>query len=80
MSLVLLASSMIYKLTGFGFLDSIGALGLIYFSLNEGRESLKRARGMDYNDDYFAALLGLIIPILEFFTCSFSGINRHEEA
>ncbi len=51
MSLVLLASSMVYKLTGFGFLDSIGALGLIYFSLNEGRESLKRARGMDYPDD-----------------------------
>jgi divalent metal cation (Fe/Co/Zn/Cd) transporter len=51
MSLVLLASSLIYKLTGFGFLDSIGALGLIYFSLNEGRESFKKARSMDCTDD-----------------------------
>jgi divalent metal cation (Fe/Co/Zn/Cd) transporter len=34
MSLVLLASSLIYKLTGFGLVDSIGALGLIYFSLH----------------------------------------------
>ncbi|HMD82669.1 MAG TPA: cation transporter, partial [Anaerolineales bacterium] len=32
MSVVLLASSLIYELTGFGFVDSIGALGLIYFS------------------------------------------------
>ena len=47
MSLVLLAASLIYKLTGFGFVDGIGALGLIYFSLNEGRESFEKARGMD---------------------------------
>lgn len=43
MSLVLLASSLIYELTGFGFIDSIGALGLIYFSYNEGRESFEKA-------------------------------------
>lgn len=47
MSLVLLASSLIYELTGFGFIDSIGALGLIYFSYNEGRESFEKAAGIE---------------------------------
>ena len=44
MSLVLLASSVIYHLTGFGFVDSLGAAGLIYFSLSEGKESFEKAR------------------------------------
>jgi divalent metal cation (Fe/Co/Zn/Cd) transporter len=47
MSLVLLASSLIYQLTGFGFIDSIGALGLIYFSYSEGKESFEKASGME---------------------------------
>jgi len=47
MSIVLLAASLIYQLTGFGFVDSIGALGLIYFSYNEGRESFEKAAGME---------------------------------
>jgi divalent metal cation (Fe/Co/Zn/Cd) transporter len=47
MSLVLLASSLIYQFTGFGFVDSIGALGLIYFSYNEGRESFDKAKGIE---------------------------------
>jgi divalent metal cation (Fe/Co/Zn/Cd) transporter len=47
MSLVLLASSLIYQLTGYGFIDSIGALGLIYFSYNEGKESFEKAAGME---------------------------------
>jgi divalent metal cation (Fe/Co/Zn/Cd) transporter len=47
MSLVLLASSLIYELTGFGFVDSIGALGLIYFSIKEGRESFDKANGLE---------------------------------
>jgi divalent metal cation (Fe/Co/Zn/Cd) transporter len=47
MSVVLLASSLIYQLTGFGFVDSIGALGLIYFSYTEGKESFEKAAGMD---------------------------------
>lgn len=51
MSLVLLASSLVYRLTGFGLVDSIGALGLIYFSLTEGRESFRKARGQDNEDD-----------------------------
>ena len=47
MSLVLLAASLIYELTGFGFVDSLGALGLIYFSVNEGREAFEKARGLE---------------------------------
>jgi divalent metal cation (Fe/Co/Zn/Cd) transporter len=47
MSVVLLGSSLIHELTGFGFVDSIGALGLIYFSYNEGTESFEKAAGMD---------------------------------
>lgn len=47
MSLVLLASSLIYELTGFGFVDSLGAIGLIYFSYNEGREAFEKAAGME---------------------------------
>lgn len=47
MSVVLLASSLIYQLSGFGFVDSIGALGLIYFSYSEGKESFEKAAGMD---------------------------------
>ncbi len=47
MSLVLLVSSLIYEVTGFGFVDSIGALGLIYFSIKEGRESFEKASGLE---------------------------------
>jgi divalent metal cation (Fe/Co/Zn/Cd) transporter len=47
MSLVLLASSLVYQFTGFGFIDSIGALGLIYFSYNEGKESFEKAADME---------------------------------
>lgn len=52
MSIVLLASSLIYQFTGFGFVDSIGALGLIYFSYSEGKESFEKAEGLDdFNDN-----------------------------
>lgn len=47
MSVVLLASSLIYQFTGFGFVDSIGSLGLIYFSIREGREAFEKARGKE---------------------------------
>lgn len=47
MSIVLLASSLIYEITGLGFIDSLGALGLIYFSINEGKESFEKATGME---------------------------------
>jgi divalent metal cation (Fe/Co/Zn/Cd) transporter len=47
MSLVLLAASLIYQFTGFGFTDSLGAIGLIYFSYSEGKEAFEKAAGMD---------------------------------
>jgi divalent metal cation (Fe/Co/Zn/Cd) transporter len=47
MSIVLLAASLIYQLTGFGFVDSLGALGLIYFAVSEGKEAFEKAKGME---------------------------------
>jgi divalent metal cation (Fe/Co/Zn/Cd) transporter len=47
MSVVLLASSVLFELTGFGLLDSLGALGLAWFSFREGRESFEKARGRE---------------------------------
>ena len=47
MSVVLLAASLIYQFTGFGFVDSVGAIGLIYFSINEGKESFEKAAGAE---------------------------------
>jgi divalent metal cation (Fe/Co/Zn/Cd) transporter len=46
MSLVLLASSLIYQFTGLGFIDSLGAIGLIYFSVREGKEAFEKAAGI----------------------------------
>lgn len=45
MSLVLLVSSLIYELTGFAYADAIGAAGLIYFSISEGKEAFEKAEG-----------------------------------
>jgi len=47
MSLVLLASSLVYELTGFAYADVIGAAGLIYFSLSEGKEAFEKAKGKE---------------------------------
>jgi divalent metal cation (Fe/Co/Zn/Cd) transporter len=47
MSVVLLASSFIYQFTGFGFVDSLGAIGLIYFSYGEGKEAFEKAAGLE---------------------------------
>lgn len=47
MSVILLISSLIYAFTGFGFIDSIGAIGLIYFSYKEGREAFDKANGLE---------------------------------
>ncbi len=43
MSIVLLAASLIYELTGFAYADVIGAAGLIWFSVSEGHEALEKA-------------------------------------
>jgi divalent metal cation (Fe/Co/Zn/Cd) transporter len=45
MSIVLLSSSLIYELTGFAYADVIGAAGLIYFSISEGKEAFEKAKG-----------------------------------
>jgi divalent metal cation (Fe/Co/Zn/Cd) transporter len=45
MSLVLLVSSLVYQFTGFAYADLIGALGLIYFSVSEGKEAFDKAKG-----------------------------------
>lgn len=47
MSIVLLAASLVYHLTGLGFVDSLGAAGLVYFSYHEGREAFEKAAGME---------------------------------
>lgn len=45
MSIVLLESSLVYILTGFAYADAIGAAGLVYFCIEEGKEALDKAKG-----------------------------------
>src|ERR1035437_6141772 len=45
MSVVLLVSSLVYVLTGFAYADVIGAAGLIYFAISEGKEAFEKAKG-----------------------------------
>ena len=45
MSVVLLVSSLIYEFTGFAYADVIGAAGLIWFSVSEGKEAFEKAEG-----------------------------------
>jgi len=47
MSSVLLASSLIYELTGFAYADAIGVAGLVYFSISEGKEAFEKAKGKE---------------------------------
>lgn len=47
MSIVLLVSSLIYELTGFAYADAIGAAGLVYFSIMEGKEAFEKAKGKE---------------------------------
>lgn len=44
LSIVLLASSIGFELTGFGGIDSIGALAIAYFSFNEGKEAFEKVK------------------------------------
>ena len=46
MSVVLLVASAAYELFGFGWIDTLGAAGIIYFSLKEGSESFERAKAL----------------------------------
>ncbi|MCX6175270.1 MAG: cation transporter [Ignavibacteriales bacterium] len=44
LSIILLATSICYELTGFGGIDSAGALLIAYFSFKEGREVFEKAK------------------------------------
>ncbi len=47
MSVILLASSVIFELTGISFVDSIGAAGLAFYSFKEGRECFEKAENVE---------------------------------
>jgi divalent metal cation (Fe/Co/Zn/Cd) transporter len=46
LSVVLLAASVGYELTGIGYMDSAGTLVIAWLSLGEGREAFGKARGL----------------------------------
>lgn len=46
LSLILLASSAGFYLTGIGWLDAAGALGIAWFSFKEGKEAFDKAAGI----------------------------------
>ena len=47
MSVILLASSAVYELSGMPFVDSIGAAWIVFYSYREGKESFAKAREED---------------------------------
>jgi divalent metal cation (Fe/Co/Zn/Cd) transporter len=49
MSLILLVASLVYELTRFVYADAIGAVGLTYFSISEGKEAFEKAKGKECN-------------------------------
>ncbi len=46
-SWVLLASSQVYGLTGFAYTDVLGAAGLIYFSITDGKAAFGKAKAKE---------------------------------
>lgn len=48
MSVILLASSVVYEITSFAYIDSIGTLGLSYFAFKEGKECFEKAGSDTY--------------------------------
>jgi divalent metal cation (Fe/Co/Zn/Cd) transporter len=49
MSIALLVSSLVYEFTGFTYADAIGAAGLIYLSVKEGKEAFEKIKGKECN-------------------------------
>lgn len=47
MSIILLISSGLYEIFRIGYIDILGAIGIIYFSIKEGREAFEKARGIN---------------------------------
>jgi hypothetical protein len=48
LSVILLAASVGFELTGIGFIDSAGALAIAYFSFREGKEAFEKAKKNKY--------------------------------
>lgn len=46
LSLVLMVSSVGYELTGLGWLDAVGAVGIAWLAYKEGREAFGKAKGL----------------------------------
>lgn len=44
LSLILLASSLLYAVFKIGYIDILGALGIAYYSFKEGRESIEKSK------------------------------------
>lgn len=44
LSFILLASSLLYELTGIGYIDIAGSLGVAWFAFKEGREAFEKSR------------------------------------
>ncbi len=47
MSITLLASSFLYEMFSLPYVDAAGALGLVYFSVKEGRECFEKAKSLN---------------------------------
>ena len=44
LSFILLGASLFYELSGIGFIDVFGSLGIAYYAFKEGKESLEKAK------------------------------------
>ena len=44
LSIILLASSLLYELTGIGYIDVAGSLGIAWFAFKEGKEAFEKAK------------------------------------
>lgn len=45
MSISILASSLVFELTGFAYADVLGAIAITWFSISEGRECFEKVKG-----------------------------------
>lgn len=47
MSIVVLVASALFEIFRIGYFDVLGTLGIVYFSIREGRESFQKAKNID---------------------------------
>jgi divalent metal cation (Fe/Co/Zn/Cd) transporter len=47
LSIILLVSSVLYEIFKIGYIDSLGALGIVYYSFKEGKESMDKSKGKE---------------------------------